>query len=178
MDLLIWAAMLVVMAVASYRSARLWRGTTTAFDAWPAELQRAAPATVWFGTAFFAGGAVLVLGDFGPGHPISIVAALVAVVGGWPRSAWAHRCSSVGGRAGSSLRTCARKRRRAANGCGRGRSTRPVRIGANNSSGGIALMLSGAVAARASHRRSALRGASGPRSSAPGLLSSRLDAGV
>jgi hypothetical protein len=82
MDLLIWAAMLVVMAVASYRSARLWRGTTTAFDAWPAELQRAAPATVWFGTAFFAGGAVLVLGDFGPGHPISIVAALVAVVGG------------------------------------------------------------------------------------------------
>jgi hypothetical protein len=82
MDLLIWAAMLVVMAVASYRAARLWRGTATAFEAWPSEFQRAVPATVWFGTAFFAGGAVLVLGDFGPGHPISIVAALVAVVGG------------------------------------------------------------------------------------------------
>jgi hypothetical protein len=82
MDLLIWAAMLVVMAVASYRAALLWRGTTTAFDAWPYEYQRAVPAIVWFGTAFFAAGAVLVLGDFGPGHPISIVAALVAVVGG------------------------------------------------------------------------------------------------
>ena len=82
MDLLIWAAMLGVMAVASYRAALLWRGTTRAFDAWPAEFQRAAPATVWFGTAFFAAGAVLVLGDFGPGHPISIVAAFVAVVGG------------------------------------------------------------------------------------------------
>ena len=82
MDLLIWAAMLVLMAVASYRAALLWRGTTTAFNAWPFEYQRAAPATVWFGTAFFAAGAVLVLGDFGPGHPVSIVAALVAVVGG------------------------------------------------------------------------------------------------
>ena len=82
MDLLIWAAMLILMAVASYRAALLWRGTTTAFDAWPAEFQRAAPATVWFGSAFFAAGAVLVLGDFGAGHPISIVAALVAVVGG------------------------------------------------------------------------------------------------
>src|SRR4051794_17246231 len=82
MDLLIWTAMLGLMAVASYRAARLWRGTTTAFDAWPSEYQRAAPAIVWFGTAFFAAGAVLVLGDFGPGHPISIVAALVAVVGG------------------------------------------------------------------------------------------------
>ncbi len=82
MDLLIWAAMLVLMAVASYRAALLWRGTTDAFNAWPPEYQRAAPATVWFGTAFFAAGAVLVLGDFGPGHPISIVAALVAVVGG------------------------------------------------------------------------------------------------
>jgi hypothetical protein len=82
MDLLIWAAMLVVMAVASYRAALLWRGTTTAFDAWPSEYQRAVPATVWFGTAFFAAGAVLVLGHFGPGHPISIVVALVAVVGG------------------------------------------------------------------------------------------------
>src|SRR3954454_21676556 len=81
MDLLIWAAMLVLMAVASYRAARLWRGTTTAFNAWPSEHQRAVPATVWFGTAFFAAGAVLVLGDFGPGHPISIVAALVAAVG-------------------------------------------------------------------------------------------------
>ena len=70
------------MAVASYRAVLLWRGTTTAFDAWPAEFQRAVPATVWFGTAFFAAGAVLVLGDFGPGHPISIVAAFVAVVGG------------------------------------------------------------------------------------------------
>ena len=82
MDLLVWAAMLVLMAVASYRAALLWRGTTTAFNAWPFEYQRAAPATVWFGTAFFAAGAVLVLGDFGPGHPISIVAALVAVVAG------------------------------------------------------------------------------------------------
>jgi hypothetical protein len=82
MDLLIWVAMLVLMAVASYRSALLWRGTTTAFDGWPFEFQRAAPAIVWFGSAFFAAGAVLVLGDFGPGHPISIVAALVAVVGG------------------------------------------------------------------------------------------------
>ena len=82
MDFLIWAAMLVLMAVASYRSALLWRGTTRAFDAWPAEFQRAAPATVWFGTAFFAAGAVLVLGDFGPGHPISIVAAFVAAFGG------------------------------------------------------------------------------------------------
>ena len=82
MDLLIWAAMLVVMVVASYRAALLWRGTTTAFDAWPSGYQRAVPATVWFGTAFFAAGAVLVLGDFGPGHPISIVAALVAAVGG------------------------------------------------------------------------------------------------
>jgi hypothetical protein len=51
-------------------------------DAWPCEFQRAVPATVWFGTAFFAAGAVLVLGDFGPGHPISIVAAVVALVGG------------------------------------------------------------------------------------------------
>jgi hypothetical protein len=82
MDLLIWAAMLVLMAVASYRAALLWRGTTTAFEAWPPEFQRAAPAMVWFGTGFFAAGAVLVLGDFGPGHPISIAAALVAVVGG------------------------------------------------------------------------------------------------
>jgi hypothetical protein len=81
MDLLVWAAMLVVMAVASYRAVLLWRGTTTAFDAWPSEFQRAVPTMVWFGTAFFAAGAVLVLGDFGPGHPISIVAALVALVG-------------------------------------------------------------------------------------------------
>ena len=82
MDFLIWAAMLVLMAVASYRAALLWRGTTTAFNAWSIEYQRAVPAIVWFGTVFFAAGAVLVLGDFGPGHPISIVSALVGVVGG------------------------------------------------------------------------------------------------
>ena len=70
MDLIIWAGMLVLMAFASYRMVLLWRDATTAFDAWPVELQRAAPAVVWFGTAFFAGGAVLVLADFGRGHPV------------------------------------------------------------------------------------------------------------
>lgn len=82
MDVLAWPLIVLVMAVGSYRAVLLWQGRTTAFDAWPLERRRALPAPVWLGTAFFVAGAVLVVGDFGDTHPVSILAALVATVGG------------------------------------------------------------------------------------------------
>jgi hypothetical protein len=82
MDLLVWIGVLVMMAAASYRAFLLWRNRTSAVDAWPAELQRSIPATTWAGTLFFGAGALIVLGDFGADHPITVVGAFVVVLAG------------------------------------------------------------------------------------------------
>jgi hypothetical protein len=82
MDAVVFIALLIAMCLASCRVSLVWSNRTTAFDAWPEEMLRAAPTVVWLGTAFFASGTILVLGPFSDGHPVALVAALITFVSG------------------------------------------------------------------------------------------------
>lgn len=43
-------------------------------------MRRALPTMVWSGTVFFAAGAMIVVGDFGDAHPITLAGALLVVL--------------------------------------------------------------------------------------------------